>query len=92
VVVDVVTRWWSTYSMCARLIHLQPALAAMALDKKIPESILLNETDWKILRQVHQLLESFKESQELLKGDMYVTLSIFPIAIKSHQSSLEREC
>ena len=32
VVVDVVTRWWSTYSMCERLIHLQPALAAMAVD------------------------------------------------------------
>jgi hypothetical protein len=48
VVVDVVTRWWSTYSMCACLIHIQPALAAMALDKKIPESILLNERDWKI--------------------------------------------
>jgi hypothetical protein len=46
--------------MCARLIHHQPALAAMALDKKLSESILLNETEWKILRQVHRLLEPFK--------------------------------
>ena len=89
VVVDVVTRWWSTYSMCTRLIHLQPALAAMALDKKIPESILLSETDWKILRQVHQLLEPFKESQELLEGDKYVTLSILPIAIKAIRTALK---
>jgi hypothetical protein len=42
--------------MCERLIYLQPALAAMAVDNKLLDYILLNETDWKILRQVHQLL------------------------------------
>jgi hypothetical protein len=89
VVVDVVTRWWSIYSMCERLIHLQPALAAMALDNKLPDYILLNEADWKILRQVHQLLEPFKNAQKLLlEGDKYVTLSLLPIAIKSIRTAL----
>jgi hypothetical protein len=50
VVVDVVTRWWSTYSIRERLVCLQPALAAMAADNKLPDYILLNERDWKILR------------------------------------------
>jgi hypothetical protein len=90
VVVDVLTRWWSAYSaMCTHLIYLQPALAAIALDKKIPEYILLNEIDWKILRQAHQLLESFKESQELFEGDKYVPLCILPIAIKAIRAALK---
>jgi hypothetical protein len=87
-VVDVVTRWWSTYSMCERLIYLQPALAAMAVDNKLPDSILLNETDWKILRQVHGLLKPFKNAQKLLEGDKYVTPSLLPIAIKSIRTAL----
>jgi hypothetical protein len=88
VVVDVVTRWWYTYSMCEGLIHLQPALAAMAVDNKLPDYILLNETDWKILRQVHQLLKPFKNAQKLLEGEKYVTLSLLPIAIKSIRTAL----
>jgi hypothetical protein len=63
VVVDVVTRWWSTYSMCECFIHLQPALAAMAVNNKLPDYVFLNVTDWKILRQVHQLLKPFKNAQ-----------------------------
>jgi hypothetical protein len=74
--------------MCERLIYLQPALAAMAVDNKLPDYILLNETDWKILRQVHQLLKPFKNAQKLLEGDKYVTLSLLPIAIKSIRTAL----
>jgi len=88
VVIDVVTRWWSTYSMCERLIHLQPALAAMAVDNKLPAPILLNETDWKIIIQVHHLLQPFKDALELLEGDKYVTLSILPFAIKAIRAAL----
>jgi hypothetical protein len=68
--------------------YLQPALAAMAVDNKLPDYILLNETDWKILRQVHQLLKPFKNAQKLLEGDKYVTLSFLPIAIKSIRTAL----
>jgi hypothetical protein len=74
--------------MCERLIYLQPALAAMAVDNKLLDYILLNETDWKILRQVHQLLKPFKNAQKLLEGDKYVTLSLLPIAIKSIRTAL----
>ncbi len=88
VVIDVVTRWWSTYSMCECLIHLQPALAAMALDNLLPASNLLNETDWMTIREVHKLLKPFKDAQELLEGDKYVTLSLLPIAIKAIRAAL----
>jgi hypothetical protein len=90
VVIDVVTRWWSTYFMCERLIHLQPALAAVALDNRLPESILLNETDWMTIREVHKLLKQCKDAQELLEGDKYVTLSLLPIAIKAIRAALIR--
>jgi hypothetical protein len=87
-VVDVVTRWWYTYSMCERLIYLQPALAAMAVDNKLPDYIFLNETVWKILRQIHQLLKPFKNAQKLLEGEKYGTLSLLLIAIKSIRMAL----
>jgi hypothetical protein len=74
--------------MCECLINLQPALAAMAVDNKLPDYILLNEKDWKILRQVHQLLKPFKNAQKLLEGETYVTLSLLPIAIKCIRRAL----
>jgi hypothetical protein len=88
VVVDVVTQWWSTYYMCECLILLQPALAAMAVDNKLADSILLNETDWKIIKQVHHSLKPFKDAQKLLEDDNYVTLSLLPIAIKAIRLAL----
>jgi hypothetical protein len=88
VVIDVVTRWWSTYSMCERLIYLQAALAAMAVDGKLAESIVLNETDWKVIMQVHELLKPFKDAQKLLEGEKYVTLSLLPSAIKAIRNAL----
>jgi hypothetical protein len=36
-VVEVFTCWRSTYSICHRLIYLQPALAAMAADRKLAD-------------------------------------------------------
>jgi hypothetical protein len=74
--------------MCARLIHLQPALATMAVDNKLAASIMLNETDWKIIIQVHQLLKPFKDAQLLLEGDQYVTLSLLPFAVKAIRVAL----
>jgi hypothetical protein len=68
--------------MCERLILLQPALAAMDVDNKLPDSILLNETDWKIIKQVHQLLKPFKKAQKLLEGDKYVTSLFFQLLSK----------
>jgi hypothetical protein len=74
--------------MRERLIHLQPALAAMAVNDKLVDSILISETDWKLFRQVHQLLQPFKYYQKLLEGDKYVTLSLLPIAIKAIRAAL----
>jgi hypothetical protein len=72
--------------MRERLIHLEPALAAMAVDNKLVDSILLNETDWKIIR--HELLKPIKDSHKLLKGDRYVTLSLLPIAVKAIKAAM----
>jgi hypothetical protein len=62
----------------------------MAVGNKVAYSILVNETDWKIIRQLHQLLlKPFKDAQKLLKeGDKYVTLSLLPIAIKAIRAIL----
>jgi hypothetical protein len=62
----------------------------MAVGNKLAYSILVNETDWKIIRQVHKLLlKPFKDDQKLLKEDgKYVTLSLLPIAIKAIRAIL----
>jgi hypothetical protein len=74
--------------MCGRWIHLQQVLAAMVVDYELPDCILLNETDWKILRQVRQLLKPFKNAQKLLEVEKFVTLSLLSIAIKSIRTAL----
>jgi hypothetical protein len=51
--------------------------STLAVDNRLPESILLNEMDWITIREVHKLLKPFKDAQELLEGDKYVTLSLF---------------
>jgi hypothetical protein len=47
-----------------------------------------NETDWKVIMQVHELLKPFKDAQKLLEGEKYVTLSLLPSAIKAIRNAL----
>jgi hypothetical protein len=89
VLVDVVTRWWSTYRMIDRLLHLKPAFSAMQADGKLLESKCLAEDDWKILSQVHAALKPFKTAQKLLEGEKYVTVSWVPAMVHGIRRSLK---
>ena len=80
VIVDVVTRWWSTYSMVKRLLYLRPAIDFLFAD---PASTLnqekqLTAAEWKILACVEKLLEPFRDAQLYLEGQQYVTVSHTP--------------
>ena len=68
---DVITRWWSTYSMVERLLYLKPAIQLHERMDSIPP--LLTDSDWKILALILPVLEPFTETQKLLEEQKYVT-------------------
>jgi len=61
---DVVTRWWSTYSMIERLLRLKIYLAI--LEEEGDLTINLTEVQWNIVADLKALLEPFMMAQRLL--------------------------
>ena len=86
VVQDVVTRWWSTYSMCERLLRLRNILTVMHLDGDMRLS--LTEAQWAIVKDMCALLKPFMVAQRLLEGQSYVTISLIPYMLYKIRSGL----
>ena len=86
---DVVTRWWSTYSMLDRLIYLKPAIEGLKADNQIPKNLIFDEIEWKILEQVISVLKPFKMAQKHLEGEKYVTISYVPLMIDFIENKLQ---
>jgi hypothetical protein len=74
VIVNVVTRWWSIWYMCNRLLHLRNALRALEQDGAIPHNKILSSNDCDVTQEVSDLLLPFKSAQKLLEGEKYVTI------------------
>lgn len=79
VIQDVCTRWWSTYSMCERLLRLKDVLTIMSLEGDLRVS--LSEEQWLIVKNLVALLKPFMIAQRLLEGETYVTVSLIPYMI-----------
>jgi hypothetical protein len=86
VVQDVVTRWWSTYSMCERLLHLRNILTIMHLDGDMRLSLM--EAQWAVVKDMCALLEPFMVAQRLLEGQSYVMISLIPYMLDKIRSGL----
>ena len=56
VVTDVVTRWWSTYKMCKRLIYLKDAITMV---QTLPDEKKLSDDEWDELKEVAKVLQPF---------------------------------
>ncbi|KAH7704167.1 zinc finger protein [Aphelenchoides avenae] len=56
---DVATRWDSTFLMVHRLLYLRPALDAYCVSTR--QELLLVEADWKVLKEIDELLTPFTE-------------------------------
>jgi hypothetical protein len=76
---DVTTRWWSTYSMCERLLHLRPYFYLMEADGSLDKN--LTEVQWMIIKDTTVLLQPFMFAQRLLEGETYVTVSMIAYII-----------
>jgi len=83
---DVATRWWSTYSMCERLLRLRPYFSLMEAEGELDCN--LTEEQWAIIKDTCDLLEPFMCAQKTLEGQKYVTISLVPLIIYSVRTGL----
>jgi hypothetical protein len=86
VIQDVVTRWWSTFSMCERLLRLRNTLTVMHLDGDM--RLFLTESQWTVVTDLTVLLRPFMIAQRLLEGQSYVTVSLIPYMLYKIRSGL----
>lgn len=80
VIQDVVTRWWSTYSMLSRLVYLRFALDSMQA-QRLADTLTLLPDEWELVGAVAQVLEPFMKLQQFFEGDQYVTISFIPMMV-----------
>jgi len=86
VIQDAVTCWWSTFSMCERLLHLRTSLTVMYLDGDM--RLYLTEAQWVIVKDMVALLKPFMLAQRLLEGQSYITISLIPHMLYKIRSGL----
>jgi hypothetical protein len=89
VIVDVITRWWSTYQTVDHILYLKPAFQSLMLDNLLDDEVALTEHDWAVLQEIHELLKPFKTAQELLEGDKYVSISWVPVMVGTIRKKAE---
>lgn len=76
---EVPTRWNSCFDMLQRLLVLKPALMAVLHDG----DLIPLPADWKLMKELCEILEPIKLSTETLGGDHYPTMSIaYPSIMK----------
>jgi len=61
---DVMTRWWSTYSMCDCLLRLKIYFSLLENEGDLPSN--LNDSEWLIVADLYFLLKLFMIAQRLL--------------------------
>jgi hypothetical protein len=82
----VMTRWWSTYSMCNRLLKLKIYFDLLENEGQL--TCNLTASQWLIVYDLHILLKPFMIAQRLLEGQSYVTISLVPYMINKTRKAL----
>ena len=78
VIQDVVTRWWSTYAMLERLKYLKIYIQMMVRENLLLPTINLSNEQWMIVEDICAILAPFRNVQQLMEGEKYVTVSLIP--------------
>ncbi|KAI1282001.1 putative AC transposase [Halotydeus destructor] len=85
---DVPTRWNSTYDMIDRGLKLKTCMRHLLDTHKDYQHLDLSETSWVNLELMSKFLEAFYEATKLMSGSSYTTLSyVIPV-----MQSLRRHC
>jgi hypothetical protein len=78
-IIDVQTRWNSTYDMCKRYLQLVPAVVAASLSNEIRKDMketVLNEADLSNIEQALTILEPMKKITTVLSSATTPTVSL----------------
>jgi hypothetical protein len=87
---DIVTRWWSTYSMCERAVRLRPHIDTMAgIGQQNRITNNLSVPQWRVIDDIVKILRPFMLAQKLLEGESYVTISLVPRVIHNLRQNIE---
>ena len=86
---DVVTRWWSTYTMVLCLLQLKPATELLVQQKKLEVTKNLSDAEWSVLKQIMLVLKPLASAQKTLEGAKYVTILLIPLILTEIKQHLE---
>jgi len=84
---DVCTRWWSTFSMCERLLRLKLYFDLMQAEGTLDCN--LSPQQWVIISDICALLKPFMFAQKTFEGETYVTISMVPYILYRIRSLLQ---
>ncbi|XP_044001775.1 uncharacterized protein LOC122848052 [Aphidius gifuensis] len=81
-VLDMSTRWNSTYDMIEYSLKLKKGLNVLwNVDISLWRKFALSEDEWEILNHIYEFLRHFKHISKILREQTYVTLPLVIIAI-----------
>jgi hypothetical protein len=83
---DVTTRWWSTYSMCERLLYLKPYFALMEAEGTLDCNLAAQQ--WLIGEDTFVIQNPFIFAQCTFEDEKYVTISLIPLVLYKIRSLL----
>jgi hypothetical protein len=84
---DVVTRWWSSFTMLKRLLDLRLFLGLLEQNHGLTGN--LNNVEWDELKRIHDLLKPFMLVQRDMEGEKYVTISRIPMEVRLLRRGLQ---
>lgn len=76
-ILDVITRWNSTYEMILRAEHLRAPLMALCTNEKSLKSLIITERDWLDLLEVKHLLHKFYRATQFVSMERHSTIHAY---------------
>ncbi len=76
-IIDICTRWNSTYAMIKRALHLKYPLRAMCIEEIVLSSLDLTESEWEDLKNIEALLQKFDRATQLISMERHPTITSY---------------